>query len=161
MNRHIGRVTLTALIAVCTLLATAAVAAAYWKTTGSGSGSNTLASSWTEDTGIPTTLSIDTMTANSSGHSMAVTGKAAKGTAGDGTVTIVFCTVNTWPCPTSGPNRVASSVTVTQTNINGTTGDWSTNSGNVGNNVQVWARATQPRTSGTLTSNVKGPVTSN
>ncbi|MCW2674768.1 MAG: hypothetical protein JWP14_3357 [Frankiales bacterium] len=145
----------TGLIASMVVLS-AGSALAYWKTTGSGSGSRTTASTWTENVGL-TTLSIDTISANSN-HSINLAGKAAKGTAGDGSVTLVLCKVNTWPCPTNAPTSVLQTITITQAAINGTTGAWSTTSNNVNNGTTVYARATQTRTAGTLTSNIAGPV---
>ncbi|MCW3101401.1 MAG: hypothetical protein JWL77_7019 [Chthonomonadaceae bacterium] len=120
-----------------------------WATASADSGSVTVSSAGTS-------LSINSFTTANSGHAVNVSGVAAYGTTGDAaSVTVSYCKTNAFPCASSDlPSNPTSTASV-----NPTTGAWSVLSGNLGNSTAtVYARATQTRTAGDLTSNVAGPV---
>jgi len=121
-------------------------------------GNNNTAATFTDktvtydDTAAPTVV----ITSFAEGPSQTAT---ASGTAGFGlgdpaTVTVVFCTVNVFPC--AGGNTKA---TLTPT-VSATTGDWSTSSATLGTLATLYAKATQTDLTGNIgNSAVAGPIT--
>jgi hypothetical protein len=122
----------------------AAPADAYWRATGSATGT------------VPTAAAaskVITLTLSAAGNRIAASGTAGTGGAYGSpvVVTVILCKANTWPCPSTSvaatltPTAAAGSYTVTSANLK---------------DVTVWGRASQTQTSGwTDTSTTAGPIT--
>lgn len=98
------------------------------------------------------TVTINSFTPGAS-QSAPASGMAGFGPGDSATITLVFCTVNVFPC-TAGNTKA----TLTP-RVNATTGAWSVTSGTLGTNPSLYAKGTQTDLTGnTGSSAVAGPI---
>jgi hypothetical protein len=140
------RATAAALAGVTLAAVVAAPASAFWRASGSGTGTVPTA------TGAPKVITLTLASAN--GQRIRATGSAGLSAAFDPAVTVVLCKVNTWPCPDAS---IAAKLTATAA---AGTPSYSVTSTNNLNGVTVYGLAQQRQTSGwTDYSTVFGPMT--
>ena len=103
------------------------------------------------DTTAPT-VAISTFTAT--GRTATIAGTAGTSPGDAASVTVVLCTTNSYPC-----TPLLTKATLTAT-VNPTTGAWTVTSGNLGINLDLYARATQTDLSANSgASTIAGPIT--
>jgi hypothetical protein len=141
----IGRTAAAALAGVALAAVATNPASAYWRATGSGSGTVT--------TSTGATKVITVALSSGTGRSIKATGAAGLSPTYNPAVTVTLCKVNSWPCPAAS---VAATLTATAT---AGTPSYTASSGNL-NGVTVWGQASQLETSGWRDySTIAGPIT--